>query len=245
VGAILGAKASTRRPFSLSLRHALRILAMHAFNACFAVMPVNSGASGRSTHWQTHLQETAAEAEPEAEELAPGVDAPPGVETAEEPAPTEEAAPHQEAAVAEAVPEQAAIPELSPEQQAAEQQAAVAAVLAAGAAPVAAAIDPYPQAVAQQAAVPNLQGLTQVIHISAGMVGKLIGKAGETIKGLQYSTNARIQARRPPPTPCPRLSDARADSACARLARVCTRHKQDFSQSLEWSRFSSFRGVTA
>ena len=177
---------------------------MHAFNACFAVMPVSSGVTGRSTHGQTLLQETAAEAEPEAEELAPGVDAPPGVETpAEEPAPTEEAAPEQEAAVTEAVPEPAAIPEISPEQQAAEQQAAVAAVLAAGAAPVAAAIDPYPQAVTQQAAVPNLQGLTQVIHISAGMVGKLIGKAGETIKGLQYSTNARIQARRPPPTPCP------------------------------------------
>ena len=197
------AKASTRRPFSLLLRHALRLLAMHAFNACFAVMPVNSGVTGRSTRGQTPLQETAAEADPEPEELAPGVDAPPGVETAEEPAPTEQAPPEQEATVAEAVPEQVAIAEISPEQQLAEQQAAAAAVLAAAAAPVAAAVDPYPQVVAQQAAVPDLQGLTQVIHISAGMVGKLIGKAGETIKGLQYSTNARIQVRCPPPTRVP------------------------------------------
>ena len=178
---------------------------MHAFNACFAVMPVKSGVTGRATETDgrpSHLQETAAEADPEPEELAPGVDAPPGVETADEPAPTE-AAPELEAAVAEAAPELTAIPEISPEQQLAEQQAAAAAVLAAAAAPVASAIDPYPQAVSQQAAVPNLQGLTQVIHISAGMVGKLIGKAGETIKGLQYSTNARIQARRPAPPRVP------------------------------------------
>ena len=33
--------------------------------------------------------------------------------------------------------------------------------------------------------------MTEVIDIPATMVGKLIGKAGETIKQLQYSTNTK------------------------------------------------------
>ena len=179
----------------------LIISGMHAFNACFAVMPVKSEEADTSTDRCPSRPQEAPVEEAEAEEPAPGVDAPPGVEAAAaEPAPTEEPAPVEEA-VPEAAAEPTAIPELTPEQQLAEQQRAAAAVLAAAVAPVAAAVDPYPQAVTQQPAAINLQGLTQVIHISSGMVGKLIGKSGETIKGLQFSTNARIQARHSPPGP--------------------------------------------
>ena len=34
--------------------------------------------------------------------------------------------------------------------------------------------------------------IAEVIDIPATMVGKLIGKAGETIKQLQYSTNTKV-----------------------------------------------------
>ena len=56
------------------------------------------------------------------------------------------------------------------------------------------------QAAAAQAAATasaltqNAGALEQMLQIPGSMVGKLIGKQGETIKGLQYSTNTRIQA---------------------------------------------------
>lgn len=40
--------------------------------------------------------------------------------------------------------------------------------------------------------------IAEVIDIPATMVGKLIGKAGETIKQLQYSTNTKVGIRSAP-----------------------------------------------
>ena len=41
---------------------------------------------------------------------------------------------------------------------------------------------------------PGIAGqFTDVVEIPAGMVGKLIGKAGETIKNLQHSTGTKVQ----------------------------------------------------
>ena len=59
------------------------------------------------------------------------------------------------------------------------------------AAPAAAEAAPAAQA------TPGMQassaGFTDAVDIPAGMVGKLIGKGGETIKQLQYSTQTKIQ----------------------------------------------------
>ncbi|KAK9831540.1 hypothetical protein WJX81_007383 [Elliptochloris bilobata] len=56
---------------------------------------------------------------------------------------------------------------------------------------------PQPAVEAQAAPAPAMQasqaGFTDVVDIPAGMVGKLIGKGGETIKQLQYSTQTKIQ----------------------------------------------------
>lgn len=43
--------------------------------------------------------------------------------------------------------------------------------------------------------------IAEVIDIPATMVGKLIGKAGETIKQLQYSTNTKVIAAHATETP--------------------------------------------
>ena len=40
--------------------------------------------------------------------------------------------------------------------------------------------------------------IAEVVDIPATMVGKLIGKAGETIKQLQYSTNTKVRLRSAP-----------------------------------------------
>ena len=57
--------------------------------------------------------------------------------------------------------------------------------------------EPQPAVQPQAAPAPAMQasqaGFTDVVDIPAGMVGKLIGKGGETIKQLQYSTQTKIQ----------------------------------------------------
>lgn len=50
-----------------------------------------------------------------------------------------------------------------------------------------------PQAAPAPAMQASQAGFTDVVDIPTGMVGKLIGKGGETIKQLQYSTQTKIQ----------------------------------------------------
>lgn len=124
---------------------------------------------------------------------------------AAEPAP---AAPLGDAAAApEAVPEASAVPDSTatataapqdqpaaqPEQPAVGEQQPVAEQQPVDAAAMAAA---QAQAAATASALTqNAGALEQTLQIPGTMVGKLIGKQGETIKGLQYSTNTRIQVR--------------------------------------------------
>ena len=72
------------------------------------------------------------------------------------------------------------------------QQDAAAAVFAASVAPAQVMVDPY----AHAQGVPS-SALLHKMDIASAMIGKLIGKGGETIKALQFSTGARIQARSP------------------------------------------------
>lgn len=77
---------------------------------------------------------------------------------------------------------------LHAEQQPAGEQPVDAAAMAAAQA----------QAAVTAAALTQSAGaLEQMLQIPGTMVGKLIGKQGETIKGLQYSTNTRIQVQWP------------------------------------------------
>ena len=86
-------------------------------------------------------------------------------------------------------------------QAATAQAAATAATLAAQAPPE------QQQQQSEQAAPMSSGALEQTLHIPGTMVGKLIGKQGETIKGLQYSTNTRIQVMFGPcHRCCPKLS---------------------------------------
>lgn len=58
---------------------------------------------------------------------------------------------------------------------------------------------------AMSAGVSAPGGLEHSLQVPGSMVGKLIGKQGETIKALQYSTQTRIQVGR---APIPRCCDA-------------------------------------
>lgn len=121
---------------------------------------------------------------------------PPGVEAVEPAvveAVVEEAAPGTAPVVVEAGP--------TPEELAQIQQDAAAAVFAASVAPPAAMVDPYAHA---QGAPSG--GLSHKMDIASAMIGKLIGKGGETIKSLQFNTGARIQVR-PPPNSIGRIKD--------------------------------------
>ncbi len=57
----------------------------------------------------------------------------------------------------------------------------------------------------------------EILDIPASQVGKLIGKAGETIRNLQLSTDTRIQVRDGPPPPAAFLWVLVFSGGCARL----------------------------
>ena len=52
---------------------------------------------------------------------------------------------------------------------------------------------PTPTALRTRCVASRLQGPMEILDIPAAFVGKLIGKAGETIRNLQLSTDTRIQ----------------------------------------------------
>jgi KH domain len=128
------------------------------------------------------------DAAPDAAETAPTA---PAVDAAAEPVASHEATAGPNGDAVDAAPVQQQpdgsgqeVPLHAEQQPAGEQQPVDAAAMAAAQA----------QAAVTAAALTQGAGaLEQMLQIPGTMVGKLIGKQGETIKGLQYSTNTRIQ----------------------------------------------------
>lgn len=159
--------------------------AKHAFASYFAMMSqADATAAGQSVSTEpttTDAVEAAPAGAPEAEAAgAPETAAAPEAE----PAPVANGDASTEAAEA---PRQSGFDV----QPTAEQAAAQAADGGPDEAAVQAA---QAQAAATASALTQTAGaLEQMVQVPGSMVGKLIGKQGETIKGLQYSTNTRIQ----------------------------------------------------